>query len=308
MFEKLSQPPGISRRKFLRAGALGVAAAASSAALWPGLLAAQQTTGADGSWWPLDQDWLFGGKFNPAALAPSFNDAAFSRITLPHCVARLSWRKWDPAAWRIFGFTAGISASRASSRESASSCTLKGSWSAPHPVINGHALPQHLGGYLPSRYDITEWLTGGDNVLAVAVDSRWGNVPPQGSPKGPAGVDYLEPGGIFRPVRLQIVPQVFINDLFAKPVDVLGTGRRIEVACSIDAATLPAKPIQVRVELRDGTRVLARAARELNLEKAGQAEAALTLSKPRKRRALGGGRAAPLRCCGRAHYRRQAGA
>src|SRR5437868_564663 len=48
---------------------------------------------------PLDRDWLFGGNFQPAAMARHFDDAAFSRITLPHCVTKLSWQNWDPAVW-----------------------------------------------------------------------------------------------------------------------------------------------------------------------------------------------------------------
>ena len=278
MFEKLSQPCGISRRKFLRTGAFGMAALASSTARWPGRLAAKPAAGAAGSWWPLDQDWLFGGKFSAAALAPSFDDAAFARITLPHCVARLSWQKWDPAAWEDLWIYRRHFSLRRQFKGKRVFLHFDGVMVGATPVINGHSLPQHLGGYLPARYEITDWLGDGDNVLAVAVDSRWSNVPPDGSPKGPAGVDYLEPGGIFRPVRLQGVPQVFISDLFAKPVDVLGPGRRIEVACSIDAATLPAKPIRVRVELRDGARVISRAERELTLEKTGPGEVALTLS------------------------------
>ena len=61
------------------------------------------------------------------------------------------------------------------------------------PVINGHELPVRAGGYLPFHYEITDWLRDGDNVLAVAVDSRWNRVPPEGNPKGPTSVDYLEP-------------------------------------------------------------------------------------------------------------------
>src|ERR1017187_1063829 len=187
-----------------------MAALASSTARWPGRLAAKPAAGAAGSWWPLDQDWLFGGKFSAAALAPSFDDAAFARITLPHCVARLSWQKWDPAAWEDLWIYRRHFSLRRQFKGKRVFLHFDGVMVGATPVINGHSLPQHLGGYLPARYEITDWLGDGDNVLAVAVDSRWSNVPPDGSPKGPAGVDYLEPGGIFRPVRLQGVPQVFI--------------------------------------------------------------------------------------------------
>jgi beta-galactosidase len=153
-----------------------------------------------------------------------------------------------------------------------------GVMTAATPSINGQRLPEHLGGYLPFRHEITNQLTAGDNVVAVAVDSRWLNVPPDGSPKGRSSVDYLEPGGIFRPVRLCVVPEIFISDVFAKPVDVLGAGRRVEVACTIDAAAADGTPIEIKTELMDGARTVASARQRLNPEKPGKTEVTLTLS------------------------------
>jgi beta-galactosidase len=48
---------------------------------------------------PLNTEWLFDGKFAEGADQPGFADQAFLRVTLPHCVTKLSWRNWDPAAW-----------------------------------------------------------------------------------------------------------------------------------------------------------------------------------------------------------------
>jgi beta-galactosidase len=278
MFELFEQPSGISRRKFFRAGALAGAALAAGPAFWPRRLAAGNASGAASQFWALDRDWLFGGKFNAAALAPSFEDAGFSRVTLPHCVAPLSWQKWDPAAWEDVWIYRRHFSLPPECRGKRVFLHFDGVLIASTPVLNGHPLPQHLGGYLPSRYEITDWLAAGDNVLAVEVDARWSNVPPDGNPKGPKSVDYLEPGGIFRSVYLQAVPRVFISDVFAKPVDVLGTGRRIEAACAIDAAELPDKTMALRVELRDGARVVSSAQQELPLQKTGLSEVAVTLS------------------------------
>jgi beta-galactosidase len=278
MFELFKQSSGFSRRKFIRMGALGGAALAASSALWTRRLAANATSDAARQSWPLDREWLFGGKFKEAALAPSFEDAGFSRVTLPHCVARLSWQKWDPAAWQDVWIYRRHFRLPPDSGGKRVFVNFDGVMVATTPVINGHPLSQHLGGYLPARYEITDWVMSGDNVLAVPVDARFSNIPPDGNPKGAKSVDYLEAGGIFRSVYLQVVPQVFISDVFAKPVDVLGTSRRIEVACAIDAARLPEKPILLRLELRDGARVVSRAQQELRLEKAGQSEVAVTLS------------------------------
>ena len=41
-------------------------------------------------------EWPF---FDPAALTAGFDDSAFSKVQLPHCVAGLSSQSWDPAEW-----------------------------------------------------------------------------------------------------------------------------------------------------------------------------------------------------------------
>jgi beta-galactosidase len=227
---------------------------------------------------PLDRDWLFGGKFDPAAVAPEFNDVAFARVTLPHCVAKLSWQNWDAADWqqvwiyrRHFALPKAFAGQRVFVH-------FDGVMVGATPTINGHALPEHLGAYLPFHYEITDWIKDGDNVLAVKVDSRWSNVPPEGNPKGTTSVDFLEPGGIPRSVSLRAVPQVFISDVFARPMNVLAAKRRVEVACTIDAAAVAQQPCEIKVTLLDGSKVVASAQKQLTLTHPGETEVALTLS------------------------------
>ncbi len=226
----------------------------------------------------LDRDWKFGGKFDGSGLASAFDDSAYEQVVIPHCVTNLSWQNWDPADWekvwiyrRHFDLPAELMHGRVFLR-------FDGVMVGATPVINGHALPQHLGGYLPSRFEITEWIRNTGNVLAVVVDSRWSNVPPEGAPVGPKRIDYLEPGGIFRSVQLEIVPDAFISDVFAKPVKVLDAGRRIDVECTIDAGGDVTGPGELAVELRDGDRVISRIHKQVKIQKAGIVEEDLTLS------------------------------
>ena len=211
----------------------------------------------------LDDDWIF---------------ESGQRVTLPHCVAKLSWQDWDPASWqRLWTYRRSFSLP-AEYRHRRVFLQFEGVMVGASPSINGNALPQHLGGYLPFRYEITEWLRPGANDLAVTVDSRWGNVPPEGSPKGPISVDYLEPGGIIRSVNLTAVPQVFVSDVFAKPMNVLHESRSVQVTCTIDAASLTAEPVHLKTELRDGSRVLATEQQTLKLSSGGRTEVVLMLS------------------------------
>jgi beta-galactosidase len=264
----------ISRRTFV-----GTSAFSLGSLLRTGTASAATPGGPARYLLPLDCGWLFGGKLAGDALKRGFDDRTFAPVTLPHCAAKLSWQDWDPAAWqdvwayrRHFAVPAGFAGRRVF-------LEFDGVMVGAAPVVNDHALPEHLGGYLPFRYEVTGMLTGGDNVLALAVDSRWKNVPPEGSPKGPASIDYLEPGGILRGARLTAVPQVFLSDVFARPVKVLDAGRRIEVACTVDAAAAFAgRSVRVQAELRSGARTLARAERTVKLERAGETQTALTLA------------------------------
>lgn len=272
-----SDRPGCSRREFIRACAWSAAAVASGALV--GCVTTPSETGPASLVFPLDEDWRFGGKFTPDARQPGFDDAAFSPVTLPHCVRKLSWQNWDPAEWEdVWIYRRHFSLPRAC-RNRRVFLHFEGVMVGAQPTLNGHTLPEHLGGYLPFRYEITDWLDEAQNVLALAVDSRWLNVPPEGSPRGPSSIDYLEPGGIHRPAALRVVPQIFLSDVFAKPVAVLETGRRVEVTGTVDAAVIPQKPLRVRTELRDGPRVLARAEAPVKLERTGETEVRLTLSR-----------------------------
>jgi beta-galactosidase len=275
------RPPRLPRRKFIRACTLAGAAVASGAVF--GCASGTKTkarpqTGPAHFRLPLDQNWIFAGKFDAAALKPGFDDHAFPKITLPHCVAKLSWQGWHPAQWqdvwvyrRHFSWAAEFKGRRVF-------LDFDGVMNTATPVVNGHALPAHAGGYLPFRYEITGHLKRGNNVLAVTVDSRWNSLPPDGNPKGAASVDYLEAGGMIRPVALRAMPQIFISDVFAKPVAALESSRRIEVKCSIDASILPPRPLQVRVDLMDAGRRLATVSKGVSLGQTGATEIGLTLS------------------------------
>src|SRR5689334_1865843 len=97
-----TEPGEISRRDFVRHCSLGALALASVPML--GFQSASphkasSQTGPASRTLSLDRDWLFGGKCMEGADQPGFNDAAFSRITLPHCVTKLSWQNWEHTDW-----------------------------------------------------------------------------------------------------------------------------------------------------------------------------------------------------------------
>jgi len=277
--KNLSSSSLISRRDFVRNSfATGAALALTPVLHWESIAAAQHSkdTGPASRILAFDRDWLFGGRLNPSARIVDVDEHTFSSITLPHCVAKLSWENWDPAAWQDFWIYRRHFRLPHELKGLRVFLKFDGVMVGATPTINGQELPRHLGGYLPFEYELTKWLKN-DNTLNVAVDSRWSNVPPEGSPLGAKRVDYLEAGGIYRSAWLKAVPQVFIRDVFVKPVQVLDPSRRIEILCTLDAAVVPTKSLQIEAQLQDGARVVSKAVEAVHLGKTGQSSVTITL-------------------------------
>ena len=103
------------------------------------------------------------------------------------------------------------------------------------------------GGRPPRRLpavqrQLTGLLRPRGNVLAVRLDSRFNlNVPPdRPAPEPGVSVDFWQPGGIHRDVRLRVAPSAFLADVFAKPVSVLDpAARQVVVQATVDAASGP---------------------------------------------------------------------
>lgn len=267
MSKEMPQGPPFSRRNFLQSSAAATLAAVPVLRSWGAVASrrgpAQRTLS-------MDRNWLFGGKFQDAALDPSFSDSSFERVTLPHTVTPLSWQNWNPSAWQDIFIYRRHFAIPPELRRLRLFLHFDRALAAATPVVNGHALPQHLGGFLPFEHEITNLVKDRDNVLAVAVDSRYQPIPPAGNPKGPTGVDYLLPGGITGSVSLRAVPSIFLSDVFAKPVDVLEPTRRVDVICTIDAAAALPAAVRLHAELRRDGQIVATAYQAVSVEQPSQ--------------------------------------
>ncbi len=259
---------GISRRAFLE-GCAATALAASPAVRTLAQTTAMHTAAARHVL-PLDGDWLFGGKLETNSTDPAFDDAAFSRVVLPQSVVPLSWQGWDPAAWQDQWIFRRHFSLPMEWRRLRLFVHFDRVMEGATPVINGHNLEPHVGGFLPFEREITGMVKAENNVLAVIVDGRWLNVPPSGSPRGPKTVDYLLPAGITGSAQIRAVPAVFIRELYAKPADVLTAKPRVELTCQVDSAgQLPARAHLSAVLKKDG-RTLATTAYDAQIEKPTQ--------------------------------------
>ncbi len=118
-------------------------------------------------------------------------------------------------------------------------------------------------------------------MLAVTLDSTFNiDVPPdRAAPAISTSVDFWQPGGIYRDVSLRAVPQIFLADVFAKPVNVLDAStRQVDVQATVDAAVVPTGAVTLGLELVDGDHTLATATTPVTISQAGQVTVTATLS------------------------------
>ena len=120
--------------------------------------------------------------------------------------------------------------------------------------INGARLGEYKGGYTPFSFDLTPHLDlDGENVLVVELDSsERADIPPFGG-----NIDYLTFGGIYRDVSLRLVPGTYLENIFARPKDVLSDHPSVDVSCFVAHLEPQTHPLVLEAELRDGDRILA---------------------------------------------------
>ncbi len=231
----------INRRDFVGAGVAGLALIHKAAA---------QSAASGRVIYPLNHNWLYGGRNVAGAAAPGFDDSRFQRVTLPHTNVVLPWHSFDESSYqfisiyrRHFRLPSGTQGRRVF-------VDFEGAMTAATVTINGHKFEEYRGGYTPFSFELTSHLNwSGDNVIAVELDStERPDIPPFGG-----SVDYLTFGGIYREVSLRVVPQSFIENVFARPTNVLSATRGLDVEVFLSAGNV--RPIQA--ELRDGDRVIA---------------------------------------------------
>jgi beta-galactosidase len=270
----------ISRRALIQAAVIGGAGVASLLAVVKSMLSNEpQPTNLV---FPLSTEWLFGGEYNAGSETTLYDDSGFAPVTLPHTVTPLSWRNWNVNAWqKVWIYRRHFNGGPLLGPQPPGNRILvdfEGVMINASVVINDQTVASHQGGYLPFSAELTGRVTTGDNLLSVVVDSRGLPVPPMSPGHGPRSIDFYQPGGIYRNVRLRVLPQAFLSDLFALPVNVLSSQRRVDVECTIDSALTSHATGTLRVELTDGSRQIAIQATTVSLGSPGVTTTKLSLT------------------------------
>ncbi|MES3022167.1 MAG: glycoside hydrolase family 2 TIM barrel-domain containing protein [Pseudomonadota bacterium] len=156
----------------------------------------------------LNGDWHF-HRDDKKAIATSGDvpAAGWTRVNLPH-TARIEAR--EPVdTWQGQAFYKKIFEVKLHAGERAV-LRFEGAMNVADVWVNGKHLGQHLGGYLPFSFDVSDVLTAsGQNELTVRINNEDNKIT---GPKPLKDLDYIQYGGLYRGVSLTIKPPVHITD------------------------------------------------------------------------------------------------
>jgi beta-galactosidase len=253
----------MDRRDFIKTTSTLIA----GATLAPSALAMAAETMKDGGGrlvLPMNRRWLYSRSVVEGAHEKSFDDSGYERVVIPHTNARLPWHSFDEKSYEFVSSYRRHFKLPAEARGKHVFVDFEGAMTASTVWINGTRLGEYKGGYTPFSFELTPHLDfDGENVLAVDLDSsERPDIPPFGYE-----VDYLTFGGIYREVSLRIVPASFIDNVFAKPKDVLSDHPGLEVDCHLQHLEASREALRLEVALHDGDRVVQKGS--LNLPVAG---------------------------------------
>jgi beta-galactosidase len=252
----------MDRRDFIKSTGTLIA----GATLGPGALAVaeQSAPAADGGRQilPMNRGWLYSHTADDAATAPAFSETGFERVVVPHTNIRLPWHSFSERDYTFVSTYRRHFKLPESAMGKRVFIDFEGVMTASTVYLNGHKLGEYKGGYTPFSFDLTATPIlnpGGDNVLAVQVDStERADIPPFGYE-----IDYLTFGGIYREVALRIVPETFLDNIFAVPKNVL-TKPAVDVKCYLDhPAQASHDHYSLTAEVLDGDRVIGKGTKQI---------------------------------------------
>jgi beta-galactosidase len=250
----------MDRRHFLKAtGTLMASAKMASTKLIPSAFAEQAGSTEGRMVLPINRNWLYSRTVAEGAHAKEFDESGYANVVIPHTNIRLPWHSFDEKSYEFVSSYRRHFELPAQARGKRVFVDFEGVMTASTVWLNGTCLGEYKGGYTPFSFELTPHLDfGGDNVLAVDVDStERPDIPPFGYE-----IDYLTFGGIYREVSLRIVPGTFLENVFAKPKDLLSDHPSLDVDCHI-LNLEPESALRLEAVLRDGERVIEKASQTI---------------------------------------------
>jgi beta-galactosidase len=251
----------MKRREFVTHTAAASAALALRPALFPAPTSSMRSAASRVDFNP---GWRFFLGDVPGAEDAAFDDRQWNAATLPH-TARIEalvtgppgsdTYQWQGLCWYRKRFSLGP--------EAAGRCVFlafEGAMNVADVWLNGEHLGQHMGGWLPFGFDISDKVrVGAENLIAVRLGNR-DNA--ETGPKPLAQLDFNSYHGIYRNVRLTIKDRLHITDpilaerpasggIFVTYPEVSTDAARVSVQVHVRNAGTAARDFRVRTLLLD---------------------------------------------------------
>ena len=149
-----------------------------------------------------NREWRFLLGDQPGAEAPSFSDAAWRSVGLPHSFSIPYFRSetfYVGYGWyrKQFEVPAQWTGKRLH-------LEFDGVFQVAQVYVNGSQVGEHKGGYTGFTFDITDFVKPGANVLAVRVNNIWN------ARLAPRAGEHVFSGGIYRNVRLVVTAPLHV--------------------------------------------------------------------------------------------------
>ena len=205
---------------------------------------------------PINRKWRYHPARVEGAHLATFNDVSFEPVIIPHTNVSVPWHSFNDTTYEFVSTYRRRFRTPAEAKGKRVFVDFEGVMTASTVWINGVPLGEYKGGFTPFSFELTDHLhQDAENVLVVQVDStERADIPPFGYE-----IDYMTFGGIYREVSLRIVSPTYIDNIFARPKNVLTANPSLDV--DVFLAGKPADQLALEVELRDGDRIVARAHR-----------------------------------------------
>ncbi len=227
----------------------------------------------------INQRWLYSKGFHPSYMRKKCDESDFVEVTLPHTNQIVPLSGFDDKIYQFISSYRRHFQLPSEYREKRVYVDFDSAMTAAEVYINGNLLGEHKGGYTPFRFDLTDYIHWGtDNVLTVKLDSRERNdIPPFGGQ-----MDFLAFGGIYRDVRLRIVNDIFIENVFIKPRNVAGLDRRLEICCFFHNTPERECNAVLSAEIEKDGKVLYSAEKESFIAAVSSPEDTITIENPKR--------------------------
>jgi beta-galactosidase len=209
---------------------------------------------------PINRNWRYSREVAEGSHDRNFDDSGYERVVVPHTNLKLPWHSFDEKTYEFVSSYRRRFKLPPEARGRHVFVDFEGVMTASVVWLNGTRLGEYKGGYTPFSFDLTPHLDfDGENVLVVDVDSsERADIPPFGYE-----IDYLTFGGIYREVALRIVSGSFIENVFAKPKDVLSEHPSLDVDCYLQCLEGVKEPMRLEVVLKEGDRVVAKSSQNI---------------------------------------------